>query len=46
MTSSGSRFPVGFVRHAREVGLLSPKAIQRLLREAMRPRTALPCSSQ
>ena len=35
------RLPESFARKARDAGLLSPKAIQRLLRDAMRRRDAL-----
>jgi hypothetical protein len=41
MTELKVTLPDRLAREAREAGLLSPKAIQRLIREAMRRRTAL-----
>lgn len=40
MTELKVRLPDRLAREAREAGLLSPRAIQRLLREAMRRRAA------
>lgn len=41
MTELKVTLPDRLAREAREAGLLSPKAIQRLIREAMRRRAAL-----